>query len=109
MLSRFFFYIFGLNSTYILIQFSLRDKYLDVYYFTSTGLHVTLDSLLRDNDLKNLLKDMVINSGRSYPVEKNNGIGIAAASEKQAEKVQEGIATIQINGSSSNKSSITPV
>ncbi|XP_042408165.1 4-alpha-glucanotransferase DPE2-like [Zingiber officinale] len=70
-------------------------------------LHITLDSLLLDNDLKNLVKDMVINSGRSYPVEKNNGIGVAAASEKkQAEKVQEGIATIQINGSSSNRSSI---
>lgn len=82
------------------------NEYLDVCDFSCTGLHVTLDSLLLDNDLKNLVKDMVINSGRLYPVEKNNGTGFAAASEKQAEKVQEGIATIQINGSSSNRSSI---
>lgn len=60
-----------------------------------TGVHVTLDSLMLDKDLKTIIKDMVLSSERSYPVNETN----ASSSEKKLmEKVQEKISAVQING-----------
>lgn len=60
-----------------------------------TGVHVTLDSLMLDKDLKTIIKDMVLSSERSYPVNETN----ASSSEKKLmEKVQEKISSVQING-----------
>ncbi|CAL9106060.1 unnamed protein product [Musa acuminata var. zebrina] len=58
-------------------------------------VHVTLDSLMLDEDLKTIIKDMVLSSGRSDPVNETN----ASSSEKKLmEKVQEKISAVQING-----------
>lgn len=37
-----------------------------------TGVHVTLDSLLKDTDLKSTIKTLVSSSGRSVPVGEDN-------------------------------------
>lgn len=66
-----------------------------IFIMLRTGVHVTLDSLMLDEDLKTIIKDMVLSSGRSDPVNETN----ASSSEKKLmEKVQEKISAVQING-----------
>ncbi|WOK96012.1 4-alpha-glucanotransferase DPE2 isoform X1 [Canna indica] len=62
-------------------------------------LHVTLESLMLDKDLKSIVKDMVLNSGRSVPA-KENQVHVALSDKKLMEKVQEELSTVHINGNS---------
>lgn len=48
-----------------------------------TGVHVTLDSLMKDTDLKSTIKNLVSNSGRSVPA--------SAAGEDDNNKKQGGV------------------
>lgn len=52
-----------------------------------SGVHVTLESLMKDNQLKTTIKDLVRGSGRSYPVGENevqvNEETAATSTEKQ--------------------------
>ncbi|KAG0479077.1 hypothetical protein HPP92_013796 [Vanilla planifolia] len=54
-------------------------------------LHVPLESLLRDEDFKTTIRDLVIGSGRSYP---------SSEAEQQLENIDEKISRIQLNGAS---------
>lgn len=74
------------------------------------GVHVTLESLVKDKELKTAIKDLVRSSGRSYPpseeVEVQAASGKASVAPKQQfsaeqEKVPP---TTQLNGISKNKS-----
>ncbi|KAH0468674.1 hypothetical protein IEQ34_001906 [Dendrobium chrysotoxum] len=56
-------------------------------------VHVTLESLLRDEDLKISIKDLVISSGRSYPTSEAE-----IKNKKQVENIQSKISSIQFNG-----------
>ncbi|RWW24391.1 hypothetical protein GW17_00011320 [Ensete ventricosum] len=58
-------------------------------------VHVTLDSLMLDKDLKTIIKDMVLSSGRSDFVNETN---VSSSEKKLMEKVQEKISAVQING-----------
>lgn len=41
-----------------------------------SGVHVTLESLMKDNELKAAIKDLVRGSGRSYPVVEENEVEV---------------------------------
>lgn len=55
-------------------------------------VHVTMESLLRDEDLKINIKDLIISSGRSYPASE------AEIKKKQVDNIQNKISSIQLNG-----------
>ncbi|PKU64882.1 4-alpha-glucanotransferase DPE2 [Dendrobium catenatum] len=56
-------------------------------------VHVTLESLLKDEDLKITIKDLVISSGRSYPTSEAE-----IKNKQQVENIQSKISSIQFNG-----------
>lgn len=50
----------------------------------NAGVHVTLEALMKDNDLKNTIKDLVRGSGRSYPpVDEGRIVNVNAIPEKK--------------------------
>lgn len=75
-----------------------------------SGVHVTLESLLLDNDLKIIVKDMVMDSGRSFPGKngayRQENEKHVACSEKLVEKVQKEFSTVQLNGNSNKGTEI---
>lgn len=40
---------------------------LFIYFFVNSGVHVTVETLLEDKELKGAIKDLVNSSGRSSP------------------------------------------
>lgn len=69
------------------------------------GVHVTLESLLGDKDLKAIIKDLVRSSGRSFPVTvgsdmQGNQNNIAILVKKQIQNEQEKISMVHLNDNS---------
>ncbi|PKA61776.1 4-alpha-glucanotransferase DPE2 [Apostasia shenzhenica] len=56
-------------------------------------MHVGLEPLLNDDDLKNCIKDLVISCGRSYPTS-----AVEIKEKQHVEKMQENISSIHLNG-----------
>lgn len=59
-----------------------------------SGIHVTLESLLKDKELKTIIKDLVHGSGRSYPQVNQTTTAITFVKQQSA-KVQEKNPTVQ--------------
>ena len=61
---KFFLYIY--SRLFVFQSFQIM---LTLLNFPSSGSHVTVESLLKDADLKKTIRDLVRGSGRSYPHE----------------------------------------
>ncbi|KAK8952968.1 4-alpha-glucanotransferase DPE2 [Platanthera guangdongensis] len=74
-------------------HFSLNFSLLIIFgEFLSSGMHVTLESLLGDEDLKITIKDLVASSGRSYPISEYE-------MKKQVENIEDELfSRLQLNG-----------
>lgn len=68
-----------------------------------SGVHVTLESLIKDSELKSTIKDLVRGSGRSHPVGENevqvNEESVATTEKQQVTTGKEELLVVtQLNG-----------
>lgn len=68
-----------------------------------SGVHVTLESLIKDSELKSTIKDLVRESGRSHPVGENevqvNEESVATTEKQQVTTGKEELLVVtQLNG-----------
>ena len=53
---------------------------IQVCFWLLSGVHVTLESLIKDNDLQTTIKDLVRWSGRSLPKEDDSEVEVSPVS-----------------------------
>lgn len=72
-------------------------------YYKLSGSHVTLEALLKDQELKTAIKDLVRGSGRAYPRDHEETL---AASDQRNQSPALTSTKVQPNGGVSQKETI---
>lgn len=75
------------------------DFLVSIPYFAFSGVHVTMEALIKDNELISTIKDLVRSSGRSYP---------AVQAEKLPSQESAAVAGTENQKMSSSKDKVHP-